>query len=189
MSYLGQAGIFLIQTLFGLFILAVLLRLLLQIVRGDFYSPIAQILVRLTNPAVLPLRRAIPGFFGVDFASVVLVVGLQVLELYLVAWIQSVNPALPGILLLAFAELLKLTIYVFLFAILIRVILSWVSPYGDNPALDVLINLTEPVLRPARRLIPAVAGLDLSPIAVLIFMQLALMLIVWPLTDLGRQLL
>jgi YggT family protein len=188
MGYFGHAGSFLIDTLIGLYILAVLLRLLFQIVRADFYNPISQFLVRVTNPLVLPLRRVIPGFAGIDWASVILVVVLQLVKLYLLLLIGGIAAHPAGVVVLAFAQLLQLTVYVFLVAILIRVILSWVNPYGDNPVNDLLISVTEPLMRPARQIIPPIGGLDLSPIAVLILLQLTLMLIVQPLMDVGQSL-
>jgi len=178
-SFLGQAGTFLIQVIFGFYILAVLLRLLLQLVRADFYNPISQLLVALTNPPLVPLRRIIPGLYGIDFASVLLLVVLKSIELFLAFAIRG--RYLPGgaFILLAVSELLTLTCYVFLVAIIIRVLLSWFAPYGRsrNPAVDLLYSLSEPVLRPARRLIPAIGGLDLSPIIVLVLLQIGIMFI------------
>lgn len=187
-GYLGQAGLFLVETLFGLYILAVLLRFLFQLVRADFYNPISQFLVTVTNPPLRPLRRLIPGLWGIDLAAVVLLVALTVLKLYVLLFLagQSARPA--GVLVLAIADLLDTTIWVFIIALLIRVVLSWVNPGGYNPALGLLHRLTEPLMRPARRLIPPVGGLDLSPIAVFILLYLARLLIVAPVTDLGRML-
>lgn len=189
--YLVQAGVFLIEVLFGFYVLALLLRLLLQIVRADFYNPIAQLLVALTNPPLLPLRRVLPGLFGIDLASVVLLVALKFLELYLISWFRGFAFAAVGFALVAAAELLRLAVFVYIVSILLRVLLSWVNPYGRhaNPVGDLLYSLTEPVLRPARRLIPAVGGLDLSPIAVFVVLQLALILLIQPLHDLGYGLL
>jgi len=176
-GFLAEAGDFLVQTLFGLYILAVLLRFLMQLTRASFYNPIAQFVVKLTNPPLKPLRRLIPGLLGIDIASVVLLIALKSLELALLGWIRDFAPGLVPLLVAATVELVRLTIYVFFFAVIIRAILSWVSPYGlpHNPAGDVLVSLTEPMLRPARRLIPPIGGFDLSPIVVLVALQLALM--------------
>lgn len=184
-AFLVDAGIFLVQVVFGIYILAVLLRFVLQLVRADFYNPISQFVVALTNPPLKPLRRIIPGLFGVDLASIVLLIALQWLELYLILLIGSsgAGTGLPysalGLLVAAVIELLRLTIYVFLFAILIRVVLSWVSPYGarGNPAASILNSLTDPLLRPARRLLPPMQGLDLSPIIVMVGLSLLLLAI------------
>lgn len=173
-GFLSDAGNLLVQVIFGLYILAVLLRLLLQLVRADFYNPISQFVVALTNPPLKPLRRVIPGLFGIDLASVVLLLALKSLEIYVLLAIAGAGAQPLGVLFAATVELVRLTINVFLFAIIIRVLLSWFSPYGigHNPAGSLLVSLTEPLLRPARRMIPAVGGLDLSPIAVLIGLQL-----------------
>lgn len=185
--YFLQAGIFLVELAFGFYLLAVLLRLLFQLARADFYNPIAQFLVVITNPLLLPLRRVIPGFAGIDWASVALLAALKLAELYLIGWMKDFTPAFAGMALVGLAQLLRLAVYVYLIAILVRVVLSWVNPYGAhaNPAMGLLWNLTEPWLRRARRLIPAIAGLDLSPIAVFVALELALILVIQPLHDLG----
>ncbi|MGH8579441.1 MAG: YggT family protein [Gammaproteobacteria bacterium] len=187
-NYLGNAGTFLISTVFGLYILLVLLRFLFQMVRADFYNPISQAVVKLTNPALRPLRRVIKGVAGIDVASVVLLLVLKVAELTLVAALQGVGMGFIGLFVLAVAALLQMTLHVFLFAVLIQVILSWVAPHSYNPASSLLLSLTEPLLRPARRLIPAIGGLDFSPVVVLVVLQLSSMLIIAPLRDLGATL-
>ncbi len=182
-AFLVDAGIFLVQVLFGFYILAVLLRLLLQLTRADFYNPVSQFVVTLTNPLLRPLRRIIPGLFGIDLASVLLLLALQCLELYLVFALSTATSDMTlslspgGLLIAAVAELLRLTVYVFLFAILIRAVLSWVSPYGTrgNPAGALLASLTEPLLRPVRRLLPPVQGLDLAPVVVMVALGLVLL--------------
>ncbi|MEZ5584210.1 MAG: YggT family protein [Candidatus Competibacteraceae bacterium] len=99
------AALFLIQTLFGFYILAVLLRFLLQWVRADFYNPLVQFLVKLTNPPLIPLRRIIPGFMGLDMAAVVLMIGLKIDELLLVLSVLGQSPNFVSLLLLALIEL------------------------------------------------------------------------------------
>lgn len=187
-NYFGNAGTFLVSTVFGLYILLVLLRFLFQLVRADFYNPISQAVVKATNPPLRPLRRVIKGVGGIDMASVLLMVVLKMIELSLVGAIQGVEMSVIGLLVLTLAALLQLTLHVFLFAVLIQVILSWVAPHAYNPVSSLLLSLTEPLLRPARRLIPTVGGLDFSPILVLIALQLTSMLIIAPLRDLGATL-
>ena len=187
-GYFGNAAVFLIQTAFGLYILAVLLRFLLQWVRADFYNPVSQFLVKMTTPLLRPLRRAIPGFGGIDFASVVLMLALQLIELVLVTQLLGQPLSVGGLMVLAVAELLSLLIKVFLFSILIQVILSWVRPGDHSPVSLLLYQLNEPLLAPARRIIPTISGLDLSPILVLVLLQLSLMLLVAPLRDFGMLL-
>lgn len=188
-NYFSQAGTFLIETLFWLYILLVLLRFLLQVLRADFYNPISKFLVKVTNPPLRPLRRMIPGLWGIDLASVVLLLGLEGVKLYLLYSLHGVTAKPLGILVLSVAELLYLTFGVFLFALVVRAVLSWIAPHTYNPATSLLISLSEPLLRPARRVIPPVSGLDLSFIVVFILLYLARILIVQPLMDLGRLLL
>ena len=172
--FLTEAGILLVEVVFGLYLLAVLLRFLFQLARADFYNPISQFLVAFTNPLLKPLRRLIPGLYGIDLASLVLLLLLKCVELYLLLLLGGVAVQWLPIVAAATVDLLRLTLNVYFFAILIRVILSWFMPYGihQNPAGSLLVSLTEPLLRPARRLIPPIGGLDLSPIAVIVVLQL-----------------
>ena len=184
-GYLTSPLEFLINTLFGLYITAVLLRFLLAWVRADFYNPLSQFLVKLTNPALKPLRRFIPGFGGIDFASLVLMLVLQMLALALIALLRGAALHPVGLLFWSIAELLGLLINIYLFSILIQVVLSWINPGGYNPAISLIYSLNEPLLAPARRLIPPLSGLDLSPMVVLIGLQLLKMLLLPPLLNLG----
>jgi len=187
--YVGNATTFLIHTLFGLYILVVMLRFLLQLVRADFYNPLSQFVVKATNPPLVPLRRMIPGLAGVDVATIVLMIALQLVELWLIHSVLGYPTGFGGLLVLSVAELLQLTAHVFLFSILIQVILSWVNPGLHNPVTSLLRSLNEPLLAPARRLIPPMSGLDLSPIVVLVALQLVSMLLIAPVRDVGRGLL
>ena len=186
--YFANAAVFLIHTLFGLYILAVMLRLLLQWVRADFYNPLSQFLVKITNPPLRPLRRIIPGWGGIDLASVTLLLILQVAEIFLSGLVVGRTLGWAGTLVISAAKLFNMVLDIFFFAILIQVILSWVAPGTYNPVTTLLYRLTETVLAPARRIIPAVGGLDLSPILVIIVLQLLKYLIVSPLSDVGMSL-
>ncbi len=171
------ATVFLIQTLFGFYILAVMLRFLLQCVRADFYNPLVQFLVRITNPPLLPLRRIIPGYRGLDLASVVLAFALQLVEVLLIALLFDRALGVGGLLLLTVMELFKLLINIYLWGVIIQAVLSWINPDPYHPAARVLAQLTAPLLRPARRLLPPISGVDLSPMLVvvaLIFVSLLL---------------
>jgi len=187
--YASNAGVFLVQAIFGFYILVVMLRFLLQWARANFYNPLVQFLVKLTNPPLLPMRRYIPGLMGLDMSAVVLMVVLQIVEWLLVLAIVNQPFGLAGVLVLSVASLLGLLIRVFFWAILIQAILSWVNPDPRHPAVSLLWQLTEPVLRPARGLIPPISGLDLSPLVMLIGLQLLIMLLVHPLQDVGYSLL
>lgn len=177
-TYLTNPAVFLVQTLFGLYILVVMLRFLLQVTRADFYNPISQFVVKVTAPPLRVLRRFIPGVGGIDLASLVLAWLLKTLELMLVLLILGAGTSLLAAFLWAIPELVDLLFNVFLFAILIQVILSWVNPGGYNPAASLLYHFTEPLLGPARRLLPPIGGLDLSPMLVMIGLYLLKMLLI-----------
>jgi YggT family protein len=180
---------FLIQTIFGLYLVAVMLRVLLQLTRADFYNPVSQFLVKVTNPPLIPLRRVIPGFMGIDFAAVVLMLLIKIVEIFLIVLIKGASVNFIGVVVLSIAELLRLLINVYFFTILIQVVLSWVNPGTYNPAVSLLYSINEPLLRRARRLIPPISGFDLSPIVVIILLQLVSILLIHPIADLGKGLL
>jgi YggT family protein len=188
-SYVGNAATFLIETLFGLYILLVMLRFLLQWARADFYNPVSQFIVKATQPPLTSLRKIIPGFGGLDTAALVFMIVLKFIELWLVTGLLGMSPQIGGLAILSIADLLGLLITVFIFAILIQVIISWVNPGMYNPVMGLLHSLTEPLLAPARRVIPPISGLDLSPIVVIIVLQLASMLVVAPIRDLARAMM
>lgn len=187
-GYGSNALVFLIQTLFSLYLIAIMLRFLLQLTRADFYNPMSQFLVKVTNPPLVPLRRLIPGVMGIDVAAIVLMVVIQALEQFLVYIVQGFTLAPLGLLVLTLAELLKLLFNVYFFTILVQVVLSWVSPGAYNPTVALLYSLNEPLLRRARRIIPPIHGVDLSPIVVIIGLQLLTFLLIQPIQDLGRTL-
>ena len=188
-GHIAEAVGFLISTLFGLYLIAVALRFMLQYVRADFYNPISQFVVAVTNPPLRPLRRLIPGFRGIDWPCLVLLLLLKMTELGLLGLVYSGRLLAPaGLIVLSFAEILNLVVYIFIFAVFIQVVLSWVNPDAYNPVTIIVHRLTDPLMRPARRWVKPVGGLDFSPVVVLIALQLIVILIIRPLTDLGRSL-
>jgi YggT family protein len=188
-GYFTSAGVFILDTVFGLYIGAVLLRLLLQWARADFYNPLSQAVVKLTNPVLRPLRRYIPALGRIDTASVVLLILLQMLNLWLAIALTGGAGGPIGLLVMALAALLSKTIYVLTFALLIQVVASWVMPGARSPVFDLVESLTEPLMRPLRAALPNLGALDLSPMVALMLLQLALMLVVSPLRDFGVSLL
>lgn len=167
MGALTEIGNLLIQTLFYLYILAVLLRLLLQQARADFYNPICQALVKATSAPLKPLRRIIPGVMGVDMASVVLALLLQMAATSLLLLINGLGMINPLFLVLwGLLGCLGMILNIYFFAILVSIVLSWIAPGSYNPAVLLLHQLTEPVMAPFRKMLPDMGGLDLSPILV-----------------------
>jgi len=174
MDYFTNAGLFLLDVIFGLYIYAVLLRFLLQQVRADFYNPIAHFLVVITNPPLKPLRRVIPGLYGLDLASIVLLLLLEFVFQSLLINLFGQPWSVGLILVKSVFHLVLSTLNVYLFGILVLVILSWINPY-PNAVSQLLGRLTDPVLRPARRWIPPFSGIDLSPMAVMVVIVLVQM--------------
>ena len=176
-SYLTNPLEFLISTLFSLYILAVMLRFILGAVRADFYNPVSQFLVRITNPLLVPMRRVIPSFRQYDTSALLLMLLLQLVSLIIVIMLRGVSVSFVALLLVAIGELVILAFNVFIFAIVIQVILSWINPGNYNPVNALLTSITSPVMGPIRRLIPPVSGIDLSPLVALIGLQVLKMLV------------
>ena len=183
-SYLSNPIIFLLDTIFSFYILAVLLRFLLQWVGGDFYNPISQFLVKITHPPLRLLRRYIPAVGKVDTSSLVLLMSLQMFSDFIVLTLKGMPFSFAALTLLSFSQLITLLINVFVFAIFARAILSWINPGTFNAASNLLYSITEPLLSSCRRMIPDIGGIDLSPLIVLVGLQLAKMLIIPPLQQL-----
>lgn len=189
LGYLVNPAVFLVETLFGLYILAVVLRFLLQWTGADYYNPVSQFLVKVTHPPLRPLRRFIPAFGRIDTAALVLMLALQMLASYLVFLLQGVAAvSVAALVVWSVHDLLDLVLNIFFFFIIARVLLSWFGRLSYNPAASLLNGLTEPLLRQSRRLLPPAGGLDLSPILPLIGIQLARMLILPPLQQLAALL-
>ncbi len=187
-SYFGSAGVLLVKAVFGFFVTVVLLRLLLQWARADFYNPLSQFVVKVTNPLLVPLRRVIPGIAGVDMAAVVLMFALQLLETWLLTLLVGGGMNVASMAVVSVARLVDLTITVYIVTIIAEAILSWFQPASHNPMVSLLHQLNQPVLNPVRRFIPSFSGIDLSPLVAVVLLQLASILIVGPLHDLARSL-
>ncbi len=178
MNPLMEIAYLLTQTFFSLLLMVVILRLLLQMSRADFYNPISQALVKVTNPLLLPLRRFIPPLGKIDSASVVLALLVQMLAI--VTLLLIFGARIPNIVtLLGWSVIgcLALVANLYFFGILINIILSWVAPGTHHPAAALLYQLTEPVMQPFRKLIPPMGGIDLSPILVFLSINVIQILI------------
>jgi YggT family protein len=167
MDALRDIANLLIQTLFNLYILALLLRLLLQLARADFYNPVSQFMVKVTQPLLSPVRRIIPSVAGIDSATIVIVILLQILATTLLIVIQGYPIPNPlSLLIWSIIGTAGLVINIYFIGILASIILSWVAPSSYNPTVLLLHQLTEPVMAPFRKILPSLGGLDLSPIFV-----------------------
>ena len=189
-GYFSQTGIYIISFIFDLYITIVYLRFLFQWLRIDFYNPISQFLVVVTDPLLRPLRRIVPTRHGIDFASVFLLLVLEMAKTGMITFLRGQTATFAGLLVIALADLLQLAVHVAMFAVLIRILLSWVNPYGNrHPVTAILSAITEPLMRPFRGLIPPIGGLDISPIAFFFFLGLTQLLLVQPLRHYGELLL
>lgn len=180
MNGFGTATIYIVQTLGSLYLLIVLLRFILQLVRADFYNPLSQFVVKATQPLLKPLRRIIPGFGGLDLASLVLAVLLQLLLMVAVLTLMGygVGGYLLQLLAWSIIGVTALFLKVFFFALIVSVILSWVAPGSYNPAAQLVNQICDPLLAPIRRILPNLGGLDISPIFAFIALNLIDMLVI-----------
>ncbi|EJB8383133.1 YggT family protein [Pseudomonas aeruginosa] len=176
----NTAAIYILQTLGSLYLLIVLLRFILQLVRADFYNPLSQFIVRATKPLLNPLRRIIPGFGGIDLASLVLAILIQLVLMLLILMLMGygVGGFIMQLLIWSIIAVTSLFLKVFFFALIISVILSWVAPGSYNPGAQLVNQICEPLLMPFRKLLPNLGGLDLSPIFAFLALKLIDMLVI-----------
>ena len=169
---LNDAAIFVIKTLGSLYLLIVLLRFILQLVRANFYNPLCQFIVKATQPLLKPLRRVIPSMFGLDMSSLVLALIVQMVLIAVILLLKGFEVDLLLLVPWALIAIFSLFLSVLFYAMIISVILSWVAPGSHNPGAELVAQITEPVLAPFRRIIPNLGGLDISPIFAFIVIQL-----------------
>ncbi|MGB5489497.1 MAG: YggT family protein [Woeseiaceae bacterium] len=176
-SNISSALVFIVNALTSLYLLVLLLRFWMPWLRADFRNPLAQGILRFTSPIIIPVRRIVPSFGRLDTATVLVAFVLQYLTVLLLLLIIG-RVAGPGaVALTTLIKLLVLSVNLFVYAIFIRIILSWVSPGTYNPATAIITTLTEPVLRPFRRIIPSMGGFDISPIFAVILLLAATIVI------------
>lgn len=185
-----QAFNFLISIIFDLYIMVVAVRFLMQATRANYYNPLAQAVVKLTNPVLIPLRRVVPGLMGQDMAALVLSLLLIIAKMLVFKalmlgqvsvagyTVSSAALTLPGMVMLAPIDLLNLFFNVFIYSLVILAILSWVNPMGQNPAAEVLSDITRPVIAPVRQWIKPMGGLDFSLLVALVLLQMLKMIVI-----------
>lgn len=181
---LRTALLFLVNSLFDLYLFVLVIRVVLVWVRSDYFNPVTQFVVKLTDVAVKPLRRMIPNSGNVETASLFLIFVLEIAKYFLIALMSFGVPNLLGLPVLALGDTVYLIIQTFTYAIVLQAIISIVQP--NAPILSVLSRFTAPILRPLQRLVPTVGGFDITPIPALIGLQLLSILLVSPLMSLGQ---
>lgn len=188
MDSFATAGIYLVRTLFSLYILAILLRFLLQVARADFYNPLSQAIIKVTDPGIRPLRRVIPGFGGIDMSALLLALLVQVAAICLVFLL--VGQSVPNFLFVlgwSVIGLMAMVLKIYFFALIVMIILSWIAPQSYNPGAVLVHQLTDPITRQARNIIPAIGGLDLSPIFIFILINVLEILVIQQLAQALRM--
>ncbi|MFT7287685.1 MAG: YggT family protein [Halieaceae bacterium] len=172
MNAINEVGLYLSQTIIGIYLLMVLMRFILQVSLADFYNPISQFLVRATNPLVVPLRRLIPVRGRLDLASLLLAIIIQLLGITVLFFLSGQSlPAVSLLLAWSVIAIFGLLVKIYFFALLGMIILSWIAPGSGNPAAALMHQITEPVMAPFRRLLPAMGGMDFSPILLFILIN------------------
>lgn len=182
-GYLASPFIFLIQVIFGAYALIVMLRFFFQLLRVDFHNPLSQFVVTLTSPLLRPMRKYIPGIAGMDIASLVLAWLVKSVELLLVILLSG-NSMIMAAFIWSVPALISLTFTIFIAALIILAIMSWIPSLQTHPLAWILRALTDPLLRPIRRHVPAPSGLDFSVMIAIVGLVFLRMLIIPPLAAL-----
>ncbi|WP_423063220.1 YggT family protein [Candidiatus Paracoxiella cheracis] len=164
---------FLVDLVFDIYIIILIVRLLMQKLGASYHNPFSQLIIKLTNVFVTPMQKVLPGFKGFDFAIIFLILLFAVIETLLTIWLRfKVVPGLWGTIVISIGMIGNKFVNLYFYAIIVRAIMSWVVSLQQSPIAEVVFLITEPIMKPARRLIPTIAGFDLSPIPVLIALQL-----------------
>ncbi|MBN3863002.1 YggT family protein [Pseudomonas frederiksbergensis] len=176
---LNTAAVYVLQTLGSLYLLIVLLRFVLQLVRANFYNPLCQFAVKATQPLLKPMRRIIPSLFGLDMSSLLLAILVQLALMALTLLLTYGTTGNPlQLLIWSLIGVTALFMKIFFFALIISVILSWVAPGSHNPGAELVNDICEPALAPFRKILPNLGGLDLSPIFAFLALKLIDMLVI-----------
>ena len=168
----NEIAMLLINTVVSIYLLLVLLRFMLQLAKADFYNPISQFIVKATNPILIPMRRVIPGFGGIDISSLLLAIIVQLIGVVLVMLLTGF--ALDPLRIIIWSVLLVagIVLNVYFWGLIIIVVSSWLAPNSYNPAIVLVTQILEPVVKPVRKIMPDMGGLDLSPIVIFITIQI-----------------
>lgn len=189
MGYLANAGVLLVELIFGLAVTLFVLRVLLQLVGASFYNPVSQFIYKASNPVTTPLRKLLRPIGRFDLAAALVAWVLECVKVVLLFLLVGIAPAFLGVLVLGFAELLGFVLTLYFWLILIGVVLSFVGGgAASHPLVPLIAQLTAPVLRPFRRMLPDMGGFDLSPLFATVGLLLARLLIAAPLRDFGTLL-
>ena len=190
MNPLIASGTLIIHVLFDAYIVILLLRFMLQKLRASWHNPLSQFVIKVTEKPLKLMRKIAPGFKGFDFSILIFAFLLQAIEVMLLWHLQfGATTNVAGTLIVALGELLSKFVYIYIYSIIINAIASWIPSMQTHPLLHIVFLITDPVLSLARRFIPLIGGIDLSPIAVLLIFSLINTLIVAPISMIGTRII
>lgn len=177
MSVFQQIGVFLVETLLSLYISAIVIRFLLGYARADFYNPLSQFLVKITNPVLVPVRRFIPSLGKLDTSAVVVALVLIIIKIFLLVALVGGSLNIINLVWLAVGELIRSVIWVYIIALILMAVISWIGSSHGNPVAPLVNSLVGPLVNPVRRRLPPVGMMDLSPMAVMIGLYILLIIV------------
>jgi YggT family protein len=182
-SPIHSALSFLVNTVFDIYLFILTLRLVLVFVGSNYFEPLTQFVIKLTQFIVNPVRRVLPNKGRFEIATIVIIFALEAVKFLLISLMDFGFPNVLGLMLLSVADLLQFLTQIFFYAIILQAVLSWLQP--NSPMNRLLYQITAPIMQPLRRYIPNIGGFDITPIPALILLQLLLILIVMPLMSMG----
>jgi len=185
MNYFANAGLLVVDTVFAIVLFVLVLRVVLQLIRANFYNPLSQAIYKLTNPLLAPWAKRMPSVRGINMAPVLLLLVAAVLWGWLHLWVADNSVGPLGVLLFGLARLLGFLLSFFFWIVIVRVLLSWLAADSRSPAIPIIYGIADLVLAPFARMIRPIGGIDLSPLLALLTLQLARLLLVAPLLDLA----
>lgn len=171
-SNVSNAGLFLLETLVSLYLTVLFIRFLMQWFRVDYFNPISQAIVKITKPVLQPFRSFIPNRGKIDFALLLVMFLIQALAIVFSLQMRGMAFDMTSLLFVTAVQLIHMAITTLIFAVIIRAVLSFIDPFGKNPFAHVMTQLTEPLMAPVRKVIPSIGGLDLSPLVVILGLQM-----------------
>jgi len=166
------AGVFLVQTFFGIYFILIMVRFLMQVSQVDYYNPLCQGIVKVTDPAIKPLRKILPSVKGVDFATLSVAFLIELIAVVLIMTLSGNHAFMPIYIPWVLLGMVSIIFDIYFFALLIMVISSWIAPYSNHPAMTLVHQIVEPICTPARKLLPPMGGIDFSIILVFVFISM-----------------
>ncbi|HAU69489.1 MAG TPA: YggT family protein [Gammaproteobacteria bacterium] len=182
MNYAANAATLIIDTIIGLYLYIILVRFWMQWVRADFRNPVGQFVISTTSPFIIPLRKLLPPIGMVDTATLVFALIVAIIKVAALFAVVSSMPSAVNILVFGASEVLRSSIHIFMASVFIMIIASWIASGSYNPIVSVAQQIAHPLMAPAQRLLPNIGGFDLSPILVILFLNLSLVLLVAPIS-------